>query len=158
LAFEDEELVDFEKRMVMLQLLYPVIPENTEKAFELGMRFMDGDKESGGDEGSGYRLYSFEKDANIIFAAFRQTHGIDLQKAVMHWWEFLALFMDLGQDTTFCQLTALRKRVKDGTATEEERKIADSMGDMFIIEEYDDRTLEEKVAEAEFMAQLEGIN
>jgi hypothetical protein len=158
LAFEDEELVDFEKKMVMLQLLYPEMPENTEKAFELGMRFMDGDKESNEDSGPGYRLYSFEKDSNIIFSAFRQTHGIDLQRAVMHWWEFLALFMDLGADTTFCQLTALRKRIKDGTASEEERKIADSMGDMFVIEEYDARTLEEKIADAEFMAQLEGVN
>jgi len=159
LAFEDEELVDFEKRMVMLQLLYPVIPDNLDKASELGMKFMDGAKESTEESGSdNYRVYSFTKDANLIFSAFRQTHGIDLQTANMHWFEFLALFDDLGGDTVFCQLTSLRKRVKSGKATKDEEEMARELGDMFVIEEYDARTLEEKVAEAEFMAQLEGIN
>ena len=93
---------------------------------------------------SGVRLYSFEKDANFIFAAFRQTHGIDLQKENLHWWKFIALFMDLGQDTTFCQLTALRKRVKSGKATKEEKQAAKNMGDMFIIEDVKRYSPEEK--------------
>ena len=63
--------------------------------------------------------------------------------------------MDLGQDTTFCQLTALRKRVKTGKATKEELQAAASMGDMFIIEEYDNHTLEEKEVATEFYRQIE---
>jgi hypothetical protein len=144
--------------MVMLQLLYPVIPDDLEKAYELGIKFMDGGKESDDEDESGdhFRLCSFEKDANLIFAAFRSTHGINLQTENLHWFEFLSFFSDLGQDTTFCQLIGLRRRVKDGTATEEERKIANSMGDMFIIEEYDTRTLEEKIAEEQFEMLLNG--
>lgn len=97
------------------------------------------------------RLYSFGKDADFIFSAFRQTHGIDLETADMHWFKFLALFMDLGQDTTFCHLVGLRKRIKTGKATKEERAAASEMGDLIDIPEPDTRTPDEKEAEAEFL-------
>ena len=127
----------------MLSNLYYEIPENTLQATEKASWFLNGgSKETS--TNNGLRLYSFQKDANFIFAAFRQTHGIDLQTTQLHWWEFLALFMDLGQDTTFCQLTALRKRVKSGKATKEEKQAAKSMGDMFVIEEFANFTEEEK--------------
>jgi hypothetical protein len=116
---------------------------------------LNGDK-TGNDDEPGLRLYSFSKDADFIFAAFRQTHGIDLQKVDLHWWEFLALFMDLGADTTFCQLVNLRKRVKTGKATKEEKQAARDMGDAFDIPEADTRTLDEKEAEAEFLKLVQG--
>jgi hypothetical protein len=155
LAFESNQLTFEEKYAVMLQNLYPVIPDDMLGAFNVGMRFLNGGKVSDEEEDNP-RLYSFEKDANLIFAAFRQTHGIDLNSVNLHWWAFLALFMDLGSETAFCQLVGLRKRVKNGTATKDERKMARDMGDSFEVPEYDDRTLEEREQEAEFMASLGG--
>lgn len=35
--------------------------------------------------------YDFDKDAGVIFAAFRKEYGIDLATAKMHWWEFRTL-------------------------------------------------------------------
>ncbi len=143
MAFEDAELTDQEKQKLMLDNLYPVIPSDIRGAIERANWFMNcGDEPI--EASSSVRLYSFEKDANFIFAAFRQTHSIDLQKENLHWWKFIALFMDLGQDTTFCQLTALRKRVKSGKATKEEKQAARNMGDMFIIEDDKNYTKEEK--------------
>lgn len=156
LAFEDPELVDAEKQQIMLTNLYVEIPEDVPNAQEQAMWFLNGGKDSSG-ESAGMRLYSFEKDAGLIFAAFRQTHGIDLQAiSHLHWWEFMTLFMDLGQDTTFCSLTSLRKRVKTGKATKEERAAAREMGDMFNLPEVDDRTPEEKAAEREFLEAIGG--
>ena len=143
LAFEDAELTAYEKQKLMLDNLYPVIPGDLQGAVEKANWFLNcGDVSRKASDG--VRLYSFEKDANFIFAAFRQTHGIDLQNENLHWWKFIALFMDLGQDTTFCQLTALRKRVKSGKATKEERQAARNMGDMFTIEDDKNYTREEK--------------
>ena len=120
-------------------------------------RFLNGGKETSEDEEiTGERLYSFGQDANYIYAAFRQTHGIDLQTEQLHWFEFLALFMDLGSETMFCQLVSLRKRLKDGSATPEERKMAQAMGEIIEIPELDDRTLDEKEAYAEFMRLAKG--
>lgn len=156
LAFEDPELTAYEKQMIMLDNLYPEPIENTQAALEMGMKFLNGGKVASEDEDAGPRLYSFEKDANFIFAAFRQTHGISLETERLHWWSFLALFSDLGADTTFCQLIGLRKRVKTGKASKEERQAAEDMGDAFDIPEPDTRTLEEKEREAEFMKMVSG--
>ncbi len=125
-----------------------------QETFEKAMWFLDGgqENESGA---SPMRLYSFAKDAQFIFAAFRQTHGIDLQKANLHWWEFLALFMDVGQDTTFCQLTAMRKRLKTGKASKEEKEFAREHPEIVDVPEVDTRSLEEKEIANDFMRKVE---
>ena len=154
MAFEDAELTPQEKASILLSNLFAEIPSDAEQAMIQANLFLNGGKVGGEDDEPSPRVYSFSKDANFIFAAFRQTHGIDLQKTELHWWEFLALFMDLGQDTTFCQLVSLRKRIKTGKASKEERQAAREMGDLIEVPEIDDRTLAEKEAEAEFLRQI----
>jgi hypothetical protein len=157
LAFEDETLTGYEKQMILLQNLYPQPPHDIGKALEMGLKFLDGGKESVEREiDASPRLYSFGKDAGYIFSAFRQTHGIDLETATLHWWAFLALFMDLGSETTFCNLVSLRKRVMTGKATKEERAAAHELGEAFDVPQPDTRTGEEKEREAAFMRALEG--
>jgi len=152
LAFEDAALTDLEKQMVLLANMYPgSTPPDVRQAIEQATRFLNGGKEADGEEAGTPRLYSFGQDASFIFAAFRQTHGIDLETEQMHWWKFLALFLDLGADTTFCKVVSLRKRVKTGTATKEEKRLAREMGAVFDIPEIDTRTPEEKERETEFL-------
>lgn len=154
LAFEDNTLTDFEKQTILLQNLYPNISDipNAEIAIKQGIKFLNGGKASKeNDEDEPLRLYSFAKDAELIFAAFKQTHGIDLDTADLHWWKFLALFMDLGAETAFCNLIGLRQRLKTGKATKEERQMARDMPGLIDLPEIDTRTLEEKEKEAEFM-------
>ncbi len=148
LAFEDETLTKQERQIVMLGNLYPTPPRDLRGALEQAILFLNGGKANGSERGP--RVYSFSKDAEFIYAAFRSTHGIDLNTAVLHWWQFLALFMDLGQDTTFCQLVSLRKRVKTSKASKEERRAAADIGEMFDIPDTDDLTLEEREMEARF--------
>ena len=152
IAFEDNDLTATEKAIVMIETLYPVRPDNLQEAFKQGMKFLNGGEEGG--EADGHRLYSFEKDSSLIFAAFQQTHSIDLSGVDMHWWKFLSLFMDLGKDTTFSQLVGLRKRVKTGKATREERQAAAELGDVFDLEDIDTRTLAEKELERQFLAEV----
>lgn len=154
LAFEDEELTALEKQIILLTDLFVELPTDYEAAIKAGMKFLNGPIGETAEEGTGLRLYSFSKDANLIYAAFRQTHGVDLQLDNMHWWKFLALFMDLGQDTTFCNLITLRKRVKTGKASKEERAAARELGDAFVVSDLDTRTLEEREMERTFMESL----
>ena len=150
LAFEDGELTNMEKQMIMLQNLYPVQPENTRAAMEMAVKFLNGGQAADSESDDKPRLYSFDQDGNFIFAAFKQTHGVDLATEPLHWWKFLTLFMDLGAETTFCSLVGLRKRVKSGKATKEERKAYREMGDVAELKKLDTRTLEEKERAAEF--------
>jgi hypothetical protein len=149
LAFEDDSLTAYEKQTVMLCNLYPAMPPDALEAMKQAAWFLNGGRESD-DSAGGPRVYSFGKDANLIFAAFRQTHQIDLKTAQLHWFEFLALFMDLGSETTFCNLVSLRKRIKTGKATKDERRAALEMGELFDVPDVDDRTIEQREAERQF--------
>ena len=158
MAFEDNELTGFEKQSILLGNIYEITPlVFLQSALDKANWFLNGGQISEEDTEEHQRVYSFSKDANFIFAAFRQTHGINLQTADLHWWEFLALFMDLGSETTFSSLIGLRKRVQDGTASKEERTSARAMGDMFYVPQVDTRTLDEKEKEAEFMRLIGGV-
>lgn len=124
LAFESEELTRQEKLALMAELLYKKTPPLCGETFEKAVQFLNGG-ESGGGGGAGRageRLYSFERDGRFIYPAFRQSHGIDLGTAQLHWWEFCWLFMDLREDCTFCRLVGLRSRRRSGKLTREERE------------------------------------
>jgi hypothetical protein len=162
LAFEDNSLTPLEKQMLLMENLFRdvVNSEDYPEAMQQGVRFLDGggklEEDVEGDRGQHLRLYSFSQDANLIFAAFQQTHGIDLQNTeYLHWWQFLTLFMDLGESTSFCSLVGLRKRVKTGKATKEERQVAREMGAMFEVPELDTRSLAEKIQDREFVKQVQ---
>lgn len=159
LAYEDSDLTGFEKQLVLLGNLYKEMPaeEDIKEAAEKGVKFLNGGEEEGaGSMTSELRLFSFAKDARFIFSAFQQTHGIDLQHTqYLHWWQFLTLFMDLGSETMFCNLVGLRKRVKTGQASKEERKVAREMGDIFKVPDVDTRSVEEREQERAFLKQVE---
>jgi hypothetical protein len=153
LAFEDPDLTPTEQTLILLDNLYSDEPPNLEQAVRQGVKFLNcGELSDDGDPVSEARVYGFAHDASLIFAAFQQTHGIDLQTvADLHWWKFVALFMDLGSDTAFCQLVGLRKRVQSGKATPDERKAARDMGDLFEVPEPDLRTPDERARAEEFV-------
>jgi len=146
LDMESHDLVDDEKALLLLRRIYgDKIPTNVSEALRLAVKFLDGGEEPEAHENllkNNTRVYSFEKDAALIYAAFRQTHGIDLQKADLHWWQFLALFQDLGADTGFCNLVNLRRRVNSGEASKEERQYALKLGDAFIVTDPEDALTE----------------
>lgn len=161
LDFESSDFTIEEKCILLLSRLYKEpLPEDVNEAVRLGLKFLNGGQEHHEEENpfaNSYRVYSFEKDARLIYAAFRQTHGIDLQKTTLHWWVFFALFMDLGADTSFCSLVNLRNRVKSGDANKYEREQARKMGALFDLPD-DDSLLSEEENEnlALFEALLDG--
>lgn len=158
IAYESQELTIQEKHLVLVERLYKEPPANLTQAIVKGLKFLNGGQESEpeADTNPGIKTYSFEKDAALIYAAFRQTHGIDLTSANLHWFQFLALWMDIGQDTAIASLIGLRHRVKTGKATKEERKAAADMGSAFEIKDLDTRTLDEKLAADRFYQLLRG--
>jgi hypothetical protein len=151
MAFEDPELTPQEKQMILIGNFFTKVPPDIAEALRQANIFLNGGDIQEEQAEPQHRLYSFSKDARFIYAAFRQTHGTDLTKADLHWWQFLSLFMDLGAETTFTQLIGLRKRIKTGKASKEERAAAREMGEAFEVPDIDRRTLEEKEAESEFM-------
>ena len=58
------------------------------------------------------KAFDFVQDAELIYAAFWQTYGIDLfeQQGKLHWCKFFALFQGLPENTRFREVVAIRLR------------------------------------------------
>lgn len=131
---EKGDLTPFEQTVFVVQKLFVEIPEDFEKAVEQALWFLHGGKplEEAAGRADPIRTYSYEQDAELIYAAFSTRHGIDLATANLHWWRFRALFSDL-RDTTFSELCSMRKRYYDGDCNEKELAAIAEMGDSFYI-------------------------
>lgn len=54
------------------------------------------------------RIYSFNHDASLIYAAFKSQYNINLDTAMMHWWQFQSLFFGLNDDNKICRIMEIR--------------------------------------------------
>lgn len=144
LAWEDDTLTNYEKKITTLDNLYLEVFDDADGALKQALKFLNGGRTEVPDDDNPLRLYSFDKDAQFIFSAFRSTHGIDLATADLHWWTFLALFMDLGSETTWCRnILAVRQAVLTGTATKEQLQAYNEHPEIYELSEPDDRSPEE---------------
>lgn len=151
-AFEDDELFDEEKYLILIKRLYTdeVKEEDLEQAIIKGIKFLDLGEENENNEENVKRLYSFSKDDSYIYTGIRQSHNIDLNSIeYLHWWNFVYLFLDIGQDCMFNQLVYYRKRKNEGKLTKDEKKVYISMRKILDLD-YE----EENEEDDEFMRQL----
>lgn len=151
-AFEDDELFDEEKYLILIKRLYidEVKEEDLEQAIIKGIKFLDLGEENENNEENVKRLYSFSKDDSYIYTGIRQSHNIDLNSIeYLHWWNFVYLFLDIGQDCMFNQLVYYRKRKNEGKLTKDEKKVYISMIKILDLD-YE----EENEEDDEFMRQL----
>ncbi len=151
-AFEDDELFDEEKYLIIIKRLYidEVKEEDLEQAIIKGIKFLDLGEENENNEENIKRLYSFSKDDSYIYTGIRQSHNIDLNSIeYLHWWNFVYLFLDIGQDCMFNQLVYYRKRKNEGKLTKDEKKVYISMRKILDLD-YE----EENEEDDEFMRQL----
>ena len=56
------------------------------------------------------KLTSFEQDAGLIRAAFRQEYGIDLFRDRVHWLEFTELLQGLPEGNRYAEIISIRAR------------------------------------------------
>ena len=61
-------------------------------------------------ETGGKRLTSYEQDAGLIRAAFRQVYGIDLFRDNLHWLEFCELLQNLPEGNRYEEIIGIRAR------------------------------------------------
>lgn len=155
LAFEDPELTQPEKMLVMVTLLYQQIPPNLNEACRLAVKFLNcgEDDRQGPTEAAPDRLYSFGKDAKYIYSVIHQSHGVDLESvSYLHWWKFSYMFWDLAKECFFLELINLRKKRIKGKLTKEEQEYCNAIRD--IIDLPQQSIPEESAAEEEFMRLL----
>ena len=81
-------------------------PRNEEKVLEAVQKLLF-DREPKKD---GQKVTDFEQDAALIRAAFRQSYGIDLYRAKLHWIEFVELLNALPEGSRYSEVVGIRAR------------------------------------------------
>ena len=133
LLMEDDNLNEEEKVLQALNLYYPVVPDNSEKAIEKIKWFYScgkldnpiGNKKV---RASSKKVFDFEVDANYIYSAFMSQYNIDLQDIEeLHWWKFKALLEGLKEDNKLSKIIEYRSVDLSKIKDKEQRKFYKDM-------------------------------
>ena len=89
------------------------------------------------------RTYDFAYDADLIYAAFLEQYGLDLQAVpFLHWWRFRALFAGLSDKTEFMKVVGYRSVTITNDMSKGEKKRYQKLKALYALP--DNRTEEEK--------------
>lgn len=142
----DPELSDEDKLLTMLELYYPgivfdgtTIREAIEKIFWFYRCGSEPRQTTGGDEG-GETVFSYEYDADYIYAGFMSAYRIDLAKETLHWWQFRALFRSLPEDTQMMKIIGYRSMKISPKLSKEQKEHYKRMKRMYALPERYEKT------------------
>lgn len=113
----DSPLLPEEKYTLSLLNILGEIPPDEERHFAAIMDFFSCGEPPKSREQAKEKLLDWKADSAAIWADFRICAGIDLDRAELHWWEFMALFRALPDAASIKQIMALRavdlSKIKD---------------------------------------------
>lgn len=116
-ALSDPELDDRERALAALMIFYPdfdAMPaEHVQEALRQCFWFLNGGEEERGQRPQ-RKLMDWEQDFNLIVGPVNRVLGADVRgMEQLHWWTFLAAYMEIG-DCLFAQVVAIRKKRAEG--------------------------------------------
>ena len=136
-AFNDPDLKDSEKTLIMLSNLYVddwTEFEDINEAIKQAVWFIDWGKEYS-EKQNGPRIMDWEQDYNLIISAVNNRAAvIDIRELpFVHWWTFLGYFSDRGE-CQFSSVTEIRDKINKGTKLEKwEKEILRENRDQIIL-------------------------
>lgn len=149
----DNELTEKQKLQQTLELYYDDIPANHEEAIEQVLFFYGCGKQQKKTSGSTKRkgftsaIYSFEHDDGLIFSAFYDQYGIDLNDIeYLHWWKFRAMFDALKHDNEIVKIMSYRATDLSTIKDKHERQRIAKLKTIYALPS--NMTVEEKVSAA----------
>lgn len=112
----------------LLELMRPFyphgLPANAEGAVEAALWFYRCGEELPDEKPKKKtRSYSFEVDADVIFADFWRYYNIDLSNEALHWWAFRALLAGLPDDSGYKERVYYRTCDIKGLPPAEQKRI-----------------------------------
>lgn len=149
----DVTLSDTEKIQTALELYFPgvyfdgieVIQEALDRLFWFyrcgeepqEMTGSEEDAEEGGENDN--PPFSYEYDADYIYAAFLQAYKIDLARHSLHWWQFRALFRALPEDTQIMKIIGYRTMKIPAKLPKEQKQHYQRMKRIYRLPQSEDR-------------------
>lgn len=124
------DVSDVEKITETFKLIFEKLPPNLFEALTEIMNFYrcgrpERKTKTGGAPQK--KIFDYDFDADLIYAAFLQQYKIDLCNAEMHWWKFKTLFDCLSEETKFMKVLGYRSidisKIKDKKQKQQYRKL-----------------------------------
>ncbi len=81
---------------------------NTEESFRAVLDFYSCGKKEENVENGKERAFDFEKDEDLIFAAFLSQYHVNLRTDFLHWWDFMAMFAGLAEEHVIVKIMGIR--------------------------------------------------
>lgn len=134
IMMRDKSISEEIKLERMLSMYYPSIPSDSEAAINAALwfynhRMREQEKEEKGRGRTGRKKgpsYSFAQDGDYIYASFMEQYRMDLNRIgdeELHWWEFIALFEALNENTQMGKIIYYRSVSTSGMSSEKRRHI-----------------------------------
>lgn len=158
LLMQDPDINDEEKIEKALELYFIKIPpiEYISEAVDIIMDFYSCGKDkliSNGrttSKGKSKQIYSFEVDADYIYAAFLDQYGIDLQDIeYLHWWKFKALFNALKEDNEIVKIMGYRSINITNDMSKHEKEFYKKMKELYKLPDNISKNDKEKISQIE---------
>lgn len=157
LLMQDSTIDDYTKIDIAIYMFLGdvQVPDLKETTTELLTFYRCGKPEEkqreGSSEATAKRTYDFSYDADLIYAAFLEQYGLDLQDVpFLHWWRFRALFAGLSDATQFMKVVGYRAVSITNKMSKEEKQRYQKLKALYALP--DNRTEEEK--ESDFARSL----
>lgn len=158
LLMQDPNIKDEEKIEKALELYFTKIPpiEYISEIVDIIMDFYSCGKDkliSNGtttSKGKSKQIYSFETDADYIYAAFLDQYGIDLQDIeYLHWWKFKALFNALKEDNEIVKIMGYRSINITNDMSKHEKEFYKKMKELYKLPDNISKNDKEKISQIE---------
>lgn len=140
LLMQDNSINEEDKIIQALELYYPKLPKDLNKAIEKILWFYrcgkDEVKSKNTDKGTGKstQIYSFDYDDDYIYSAFLDQYNIDLQDVdYLHWWKFKAMFKALKEDNEIVKIMGYRAMDINKIKDKEEKEYYKKMKELYKI-------------------------
>ncbi|WP_346935307.1 bacteriophage Gp15 family protein [Clostridium sp.] len=134
LMMQDKSITEEDKIIQALELYYPILPKDLNKAIEGILWFYRCGKDEviNKNKGTGKstNVYSYDYDDDYIYSAFLDQYGVDLQDIeYLHWWKFRAMFKSLKEDNEIVKIMGYRamdvNKIKDKEQKAHYKKMQD---------------------------------
>lgn len=134
LLMQDNSISEEEKIIQALELYYPKLPKDLNKAIEGILWFYRCGKDEVDNKNKGTgkstNVYSYDYDDDLIYSAFLDQYGIDLQDVeYLHWWKFKSMFKGLKEDNEIVKIMGYRamdvNKIKDKEQKAHYKKMQD---------------------------------
>lgn len=115
-VLNDENLNDQERGILALGFFYPGLEEIPTECYEEAIRKLFWFINCGVEEKkqNQKKLMDWEQDFRFIISPINRIIGHDIRgDAYLHWWTFMAAYMDIGE-CTFANILRIRKLKADG--------------------------------------------